>query len=362
VLLIAATPAEARDIMIEGESGLLFTGPPDERPEWFPANRLLKWRNGAVGHVRSGADPDGVRGLQGDTGWLDELAAWNYARETWDLAQFCFRLGDPRICVTTTPKPIMLVRELLGMEGVVVSRGSTYDNIDNLAPAFIKQIISRYEGTNLGQQEIYAAVLDEAEDALWKRGTINETRCGLEAVPELERVVVAIDPAAKSNAESNETGIVVAARGVDKHGYLFEDLSGRFSPDRWARKAVDAFERHGGDRVVGEVNNGGEMVEHTLRTVAPNVPFKAVHASKGKRTRAEPIAALYEQKRIHHVGLFEALEDQMCTWEPNSGQDSPDRLDATVWAFHELFPSRGEPKMVSPGAVGRGPSYWKGPR
>ena len=335
LILVGATPADARDIMIEGRSGLLCVGPPEKRPTYEPSNRRLVWSNGAVGHIRSGHDPQGVRGLGADTAWLDELAAWQYARETWDILQFCLREGDPRTVITTTPKPISLVRELLSRPDVVVTRGSTYDNRENLAPTFLNSIVARYEGTELGQQELHALVLDEAEGALWNREVIADHR--RQEVPDLVRVVVAIDPAMTAKAESNETGIIAAGLGEDGHGYVLEDMSGRFSPDRWARRALDLFERRGGDRVVAEVNNGGDMVKFTLRTVAPNVPFKAVTATKGKRTRAEPVSALYEQGKVHHVGMFEALEDQLCTWEPETGQVSPDRLDALVWAITELM-------------------------
>jgi len=335
IALIGRTAADVRDVMVEGESGILACSPPWDRPKYEPSKRRLTWPNGTVATTYSAKEPDLLRGPQHDLVWADEMAAWEY-RDAWTNAQLGLRIGErPRAIVTTTPRPIKAIRELLADPNTVTTRGSTYDNRANLAPAFFDQIIKRYEGTRTGRQELYAELLEEAEGALWKRSELEEGR--VKAPPEFIRVVVAIDPAVTSNEESDETGIVVAGLGTDRHGYLLRDLSGRYTPDEWARIASQAHHEHKGDRIIAEVNNGGEMVEFTLRTVDKKLPYLAVHASRGKRTRAEPVGALYEQGRIHHVGAFDDLEDQLCCWEPNGGMPSPDRLDALVWAMTELM-------------------------
>lgn len=334
IALVAPTAADARDVMIEGESGLLNVGQPQERPTYEPSKRRLTWPNGAIATVFSADKPDRLRGPQHDGAWADEIAAWRYP-EAWDQLMFGLRLGDdPRVVATTTPRPIPLIKELVESDTTYVVRGSTYDNRANLAPAFFEKIIARYEGTRLGRQELYAEILTDVPGALWNRSMIEASR--VSKVPTtLRRIVVSIDPAASANEDSAETGIIVAGIGEDGHGYVLEDVSLTASPDKWARQAVSAFYVHGADRIVAEVNNGGDMVEHTLRTVDRTVPYKAVRASRGKEIRAEPVAALYEQGRIHHVGYFGPLEDQLCTWLP--GEKSPDRLDALVWALTELM-------------------------
>ena len=347
--LIAQTPGDARDVMIEGPAGILAVSPPHERPEYEPSKRRLTWPNGAVGMVFSAYEPDQLRGPQHDTLWADELASWQHPRETWDMAMFGLRLGErPQAVVTTTPKPIGLIRELLKRDDVAKTTGSTYENRENLAPAFFQQIVTKYEGTSLGEQELHARVLDEAEGALWNRKMFERDGFRTER-PTLVRIVVAVDPAATSNTESNETGIITAGIDAKGHGYVIRDTSGRLKPDGWARRAVNAYHDSEGDRIVAEANNGGEMVEHTIRTVDQTVPIKLVHASKGKHTRAEPVAALYEQGKVHHVGSFPELEDQMCSWVP--GDDSPDRLDAAVWALTDLMISGREPVAASPGGT-----------
>jgi len=337
VILLGQTPTDVRDIMLEGESGLLHIGPESRRPHYNPSKMLLEWPNGAIGHVRSGAQPDKVRGLQGDTAWLDELASWQYPRETKELLDFCLRLGDPKQVITTTPKPLVLLKEIMEDPATVTTRGSTYDNVANLSPAFIAQIEARYEGTTIGRQELYGDLLDEAEGALWTREILAAHR--VDRAPEpLLRVVVGVDPAISSDPESNETGIVVAARDRKGHAYVLADGSGRLTPDGWGRRAVGLYDELQGDRVVAEGNQGGEMVRHTLQTIRAGLPITIVHASRSKEARAEPVAALYEQGRVHHVGTFPGLEDQLCTWEP--GNDSPDRLDALVWALTDLMLDR----------------------
>ena len=337
--LVAATAADARDVMVEGESGILAVSPPWNRPHYEPSKRRLTWKNGAIATTYSADEPERFRGPQHDGAWCDELAAWRYP-EAWDLLMFGLRLGkNPRCVVTTTPKPKRIVRELLKDKHVTVVRGTTYENRDNLAGAFYEQIVSKYEGTTLGQQELYGEILDELPGALWTRALIQHG-----PVPDLERIVVAIDPAVTSKAESDETGIIVAGRKGNK-GYVLEDLSGRYSPQGWASKAVEAYHRWEADRIVAEVNQGGDMVQSTVRQVDENASYKAVHASKGKRVRAEPIAALYEQGRMLHAKAFTELEDQMCGWTHDMDW-SPDRLDAMVWAFTELMLERRAQVML----------------
>lgn len=333
VALVAKTAADARDVMVEGESGLMSVFPPGMRPNYEPSKRRVTWPNGAIATCYSSKEPDQLRGPQHDFAWADEPAAWIYPQETWDQLMFGLRLGEfPRCVATTTPKPIGLVKMLLDDPTCVVSSGTTFENAANLAPAFYHTILTRYEGTTLGRQEIYAEVLSEIPGALWSRADIRRA-----SVPDdLVRVVVAIDPAASSNDGSDQTGIIVAALGADGYGYVLEDRSLRASPDGWGRAAVDAYQLWNADLVVGERNNGGEMIEHVIKTVEPTVNYKSVFASRGKQTRAEPIAALYEQGRVFHTSVFTDLEDQMCTWVPGQA-DSPDHLDAMVWAFTELM-------------------------
>jgi len=339
--LVAPTAADARDVMVEGESGVLAISPPWNRPVYEPSKRRLTWSNGAIATLYSADEPERLRGPQHDAAWCDELGAWRYA-EAWDQLQFGLRLGkDPRCIVTTTPRPTKVIRGLLEREGktVVVTRGRTDENRANLAPAFLDQIVARYAGTRLGRQELDAEMLDDTPGALWTRDTIERSR--ISRTPDLIRVVVAIDPAATSGEDSDETGIMVAGIDAERRGYLLDDLSGRYAPNDWARVAITAYRRRLADRIVAEVNQGGEMVEHTLRTVDPSAAFKAIHASRGKVIRAEPISALYEQARVHHVGAFPALEDQMCSFTSDfdraSAGYSPDRVDALVFALSELM-------------------------
>ncbi|WP_240876892.1 DNA-packaging protein [Shimazuella soli] len=343
VALVAPTPADARDVMIQGESGILTISPPWFMPKYEPSKRRITWPNGAIATIYSGAHPDQLRGPQHELAWADELAAWKYPQETWDMLMFGLRLGtNPRVVVTTTPKPIPVVQSLVKAQTTAVTKGSTFDNAVNLAPAFLEQIVSKYEGTRLGRQELYAEILDDVPGALWKRQMLEDTR--VPTHPDLIRVVIGIDPAATENEESDETGIVVVGKGVDGHAYVLDDLSLHASPDGWARTAVSAYYDFEADRIVAETNNGGDMVEHTIRTVDKTVSYKKVHASRGKLTRAEPIAALYEQGKVHHVGSFGTLEDQMCTWAPSQMQ-SPDRMDALVWALTELMLKKDKPTV-----------------
>jgi len=293
----------------------------------------LRWPNGAEAMGFSAEEPDSLRGYEFDTAWSDELAAWRYP-EAFDQLQFGLRAPGARQIVTTTPRPVRLVRELLADPTTVVTRGRTLDNAANLDPATIRYYLARYSGTRLGRQELDAELLDDVPGALWTRDRIDELR--VREAPELGRIVVALDPAVSSTEDADETGIIVAAKGTDGQGYVLADLSGRYSPDGWARRAVEAYRFWGADKIVGEANQGGEMVEATIRTVDPAVSYRAVHASRGKRTRAEPVAALYEQGRVHHVGAFPTLEDQLCAALPDGGTGPDDRLDALVWAITEL--------------------------
>jgi phage terminase large subunit-like protein len=340
IALVAPTALDARNVMVEGESGILSVGPPHERPDYEPSLHRLTWPNGAVATLFSADEPNRLRGPQHDLAWCDELAAWRYPA-AWDMLMFGLRLGeDPRVVVTTTPRPIKLVRELLADPKVVVTRGRTIENRHHLAPAFLEQIVRRYQGTRLGRQELDGEILDDMPGALWSHGLIDAARVSA-APPELVRIVVAIDPAVSSGEHSDETGIVVAGKTGEGQGYVVADLSGHYRPAEWAKVAITACQTHGADRIVAEINNGGEMVEATLRMIDPNVPYAAVHAARGKVARAGPVAALYEQGRIHHLGALPQLEDQMCAFTSDFDRDSagysPDRVDALVWALSELF-------------------------
>jgi phage terminase large subunit-like protein len=332
--LVAETAADARDVMVEGESGLLAVSPPWFRPRYEPSKRRVTWPNGAIATTYSADDPEQLRGPQHDGAWCDEIGKWRYGQRAWDNLMFGLRLGnDPRCVATTTPRAVELIRHLLTLKTTVTTRGTTYENRVHLAPGFFTDIVSKYEGTRLGRQELLAEMLEDNPDALWQRAQIEELRV-LKA-PELVRIVVAIDPPATSGEEAAEAGIVAAGLGKDGHGYVLADASLRATPDGWARAAVTLYHALRADRIVAEANNGGEMVEHTIRTLDKTISCKSVHASRGKLTRAEPVSALYEQKKVHHVGSFPVLEDQMCQWMP--GERSPDRLDALVWALTDLM-------------------------
>lgn len=344
--LVAATAPDIRDVMIEGESGILNLSPPWFYPNYEPSKRRLTWPNGTKALLFSAEEPERLRGPQCGWAWADEVAAWKYP-DAWDQLLFGLRMGHaPQVVVTTTPKPITLLREILKRPDTVLTRSTTRENIHNLAPAFLTTVVARYQGTRLGRQELDGELLEDVPGALWTRKLIDATR--VEAAPPLVRVVVAIDPAATSTEGADETGIVVAGIGADGHAYVMEDATDRLPPIGWATKAVDLYRRYQADRIVGEVNNGGEMVEATLRTVDKNVSYRAVHASRGKAKRAEPVSALYEQGRVHHVGIFSRLEDQLCNWVPHMADSlaSPDRMDAAVWAVTDLLVNEQEFYLV----------------
>jgi phage terminase large subunit-like protein len=332
VNIIGPTADDARDVMVEGESGILSICRDDERPRYLKGERKLRWPTGAETLIFTADEPERLRGKQHQKLWADEGAAWRYSEEAWTQAMLGLRLPpEPSVLLTTTPRPIKLVRDLLADDTCAVTTGTTYDNRANLAPSFYEHIIKLYEGTRLGLQELEARLLDDNPDALWQRHKIDELR--VRKAPKLKRIVVGVDPQAETTGA--ETGIVVAGLGMDGHGYVLGDYSLRSTPAEWAAKVVAAYNEFGADRIVAEVNQGGAMVEHTVRTADKSVAYKGVRAARGKATRAEPISALYEQGRVHHVGAFGKLEDQMCQWTP--GDDSPDRMDALVWALTELM-------------------------
>lgn len=359
VNLIGATADDARDIMIEGPAGILAICPKDERPKYEPSNRRLRWPNGAVSLIFTADEPDRLRGKQHAKLWGDEIAAWRYA-EAWDQAKFGLRIGDkPQAILTSTPRPTKLIKDLInerdlqGRPITVVTHGTTRENEHNLAPAFLSAVVGKYKGTRLGRQELDGEILDDNPGALFHLHNIDADRVDpdtfwREVYPELLRIVIPIDPAASSDADSDETGIIPV--GKDKrnpaHYYVLDDVSGIMTPDGWANAAVHCYKKYKADRVVGEVNNGGEMVEACVRHVDPDVSYKEVHATRGKEVRAEPVAALYEQHRVHHVGSFKDLEDQMTNWNPadstitnSAGRKvkvSPDRMDSLVWGITEL--------------------------
>jgi phage terminase large subunit-like protein len=342
IALIGPTAADCRDVMIEGPSGVLATAPAWCRPEYEPSKRKLTWPSGAIAHAFSSEEADRLRGPNFDFIWADELAAWNDAQQVWDMAMFCLRLGRrPRWLVTTTPKPLKLLKALVAREGrdLVVTRGSTYENEANLAPAFLEEIKARYEGTRLGRQELNAEILEDVQGALWTREMLDKARYR-GTVPDLKRVVVAIDPSGtRGNDSGDSVGIVVAGVGVDGLGYVLSDETVKASPAIWGARAVAAYRKFKADRIIAERNFGGAMVEHVIRTVDSAIPYRDVTASRGKIARAEPIAALYEQGKVRHAGTFNELEDQLAamTGDGFAGDGSPDRADALVWALTELM-------------------------
>nr|WP_247654505.1 MULTISPECIES: terminase family protein [unclassified Microvirga] len=348
IALIGETFSDARNVMIEGPAGILAVHARHERPAWSPSLRKLEWANGAVAQVFSAEDPDSLRGPQFDAAWADELAKWRHVEETWDMLQFGLRLGaHPRQIVTTTPRPIPLIKRFLADPTVAVSRMRTADNAENLAPVFLDTVMRRYAGTRLGRQELDGDIIEDRPDALWTRDMIEGSRVA--SAPPLARIVVAVDPPASSSKRADACGIVAA--GVDDAGtaHVLEDAtaSGLKPPD-WAAKAVAVYRRLEADALVVETNQGGEMATGVIREVDPSVPVVSVRATRGKYLRAEPVSVLYAQNRVRHVGALPELEDEMCDFGPGgltSGR-SPDRLDALVWALTELMlRERREPRV-----------------
>ena len=345
VALVARTASDVRDVIVEGESGILAISPPDARPVWEPSRRRLTWPNGAIATTYSADEPDQLRGPQHDAAWADELAAWKYP-DAWTQLLLGLRLGsDPRVVVTTTPRPTPIIRSLRAAATTHITSGRTIDNAANLAPQFLDAIVRQYEGTRLGRQELDGEILDDSAGALWRWQWIDAARVA--CAPDLRRVVVAIDPAASSHDDSDETGIVVAGVGHDGRAYVLADASGRYRPEEWARTALALYREHKADCIVAEANNGGEMVAATLRVHDRGANVRTVHATRGKATRAEPVAALYEQARVSHCGALARLEDQLTTWDPATSRTSPDRLDALVWALTEVMLTDAAPREAT---------------
>ena len=348
IALVGETFAAARDVMIEGPSGLLAVHPDDERPTWSPSLRKLEWRNGAIAQVFSAEDPDSLRGPQFEAAWADEIAKWRHVEETWDMLQFGLRLGArPRELVTTTPRPIPLLKRLLADPEVSVSRPKTRDNAENLAPSFLDGVVGRYRGTPRGRQELEGELIEDRPDALWTRDALEA--CRVVAAPPLMRIVVAVDPPASSARHADACGLIAA--GVDANGaaYVIEDATcGGLSPPAWAARAVALYHRLQADALVVETNQGGEMATAVIRQIDAGVPVTSVRATRGKYLRAEPVSVLYAQGRVHHVGAFPELEDELCDFGPGglSSGHSPDRLDALVWALtHLCLTPKREPRI-----------------
>jgi phage terminase large subunit-like protein len=334
IAILASTFDDARRVMIEGESGLLAVHHHLERPRFHPSKRQLVWPNGSVAQVYSAEEPEALRGPQFDAAWCDELAKWRKADLAWMNLQLALRLGDvPQAVVTTTPRPTKLIRELMKDTSTITTRSKTADNAHNLASSFLGDMEKRFGGTNLARQELDGELIDDDPDSLWKRGLIEASR--VRDLPKLKRIVIAVDPPATAGEKANACGIVCAALGADERIYVLDDAScKRLRPAQWAKRVVDLFYTREADRIVAEVNQGGDMVRDVIAQVDATVPLTTVHASRGKRARAEPVAALYEQGRVSHVGVFAELEDEMCSVIEDGA--SPDRLDALVWAVTEL--------------------------
>ena len=359
--LIGPTAADTRDILVEGESGIRACAPATFRPDYQPSRRRLVYPNGAIQTLYSADEPDRLRGPQHAYGWFDEMAAWRYIEEAWDMAQLGMRLGDhPKIIITTTPRPLPLIKRLVKDPGTYLVTGSTYDNLHNLADSFQRAVLSKYEGTTLGRQELYAEVLDDLPGALVARRFIDGNRVA--TAPELVNTVVGMDPA--GTGVGDETGLVVAGRGTDGKNYVLADASEKLSPDRAARRAWGLVETWNASLLVVEDNGGKDWIEHVLKAVWKDLyptggpaPLRRVNASQGKKLRAQPIAMRYEQGRVCHVGNdFQELEEQLTTWIPEEDPDSPDRVDAMVHAVAHLMRKhdRAESQILSPHAAGRG--------
>lgn len=352
--IVAPTAGDARDVLVEGESGIMNVVSPGFRPFYEPSKRRLTFPNGSRATLFSADEPSRLRGPQHHWAICDEIAAWQYM-DAFDQLMLGLRLGkDPRVAIATTPRPIPLIKQLMSDPTVAIVTGSTYENRANLAPAFFTGVVSRYEGTRLGRQELDAEVLGDTPGALWTRDLLEVNR--VTKTPDLKRIVIGIDPSASANEDSDETGIIAAGLGADGQGYVLEDASLIGDPEKRAKAAVALYHKYKADAVVAEINNGGDWIPFAIHTVDKTVNVKVVHASRGKRTRAEPVASLYEQHKAHHVGYLGALEDQLCGWT-SASTDSPDRLDALVWALWELMIGDGD---VSVGYAPSSLSEWRG--
>ena len=344
--VVAPTHGDLRRVCFNGPSGLLSIIPKEcfidskEQKGYSSSTSEIRLFNGSKIIGYAAIEPDRLRGPQFHRAWCDELAAWRYS-ETFDQLMFGLRLGDnPQCVITTTPKPTKLIRQLVERKDVHVTKGSTFENEANLAESALQMLKERYEGTSLGRQELFAEILDDVEGALWNQALIEESRLPNDTEKELSQIIVAIDPAVTANENSDETGIVVVGKDHNNEYYVLEDLSGRHTADKWGKIAVNAYYEWEADRVVAEVNNGGDLVERLIRNIDPNIPYRSVRATRGKIVRAEPIAALYEQRRVHHIGIYPELETQMCSYTGDI-KTSPDRLDALVWGLSELNKSLG---------------------
>jgi len=348
--LVAETPADARDAMIEGESGILNVFPPHEKPIYESSKRRVTFHTGATAIIYSGANPDQLRGPQHEKAWCDELAAWDYPDETWSNLDMGLRLGrHPQTIVTTTPRPIKLIKQLINDDSVYVTKGTTYDNKANLSKRFFDTVRKRYEDTRLGRQELYAEILTDTPGSLWTYDMfiyITDKNKAQNIASTLTTIAVAIDPAVTANSESDETGIIVVGKDDQGFGYVLDDFSCRKSPNEWANIAIRAYHKYQADFVVAEVNQGGDMIESILNSQFNNIPYRQVRATRGKQIRAQPISMLYEQGKIIHKKPFTTLEDQLCSWAPED-KNSPDRLDALVWGFTELMLNEHKPIQIS---------------
>ncbi|WP_416349372.1 DNA-packaging protein [Pararhodobacter sp.] len=354
IALIGETHDQVREVMIFGDSGILACSPPDRRPKWEATRRRLVWPNGAVAQCFSAHEPEALRGPQFDAAWADELGKWKKADEVWDMLQFALRLGDqPQCVVTTTPRAQATLKGLLKNPSTVLTQAPTQANRAWLADSFLTEIETRYGGTRLGRQELEGVLLDDTEGTLFPQALLDG--CRIDKAPAVDRVVVALDPAVTGHAGSDLCGIVVVGAVTqgpvaDWRAYVLEDASIRASsPTDWANAAIEAMQRHGAEKLVAEVNQGGDLVASVLQQVDPLIPYRGVHATRGKSARAEPVAALYEQGRVKHLRGLGPLEEQMAqmTAQGFRGTGSPDRLDALVWALHEL--------MLEPAAKWRRP-------
>ena len=347
VAVVTPTFGDLRRVAFEGPSGMLKFIPKECLLEgrgqgYNSSSHEIRLYNGSKIMGFSATEPERLRGPQFHRAWCDELAAWRYP-ETFDQLMFGLRLGDnPQCIITTTPKPTKIIRDLLGREDCHITTGSTFENSDNLAESTLRMLKDKYEGTTMGRQELYAEVIDAMEGALWSPKIIDQKRLKTVNKEKLTNIIVALDPAVTSGENSDETGIVVVGKDSDNQYYVLEDKSGKYKPDQWGRVAIDMFYQWDADRIVAEVNNGGDLVERLIRTLDHEARYKSVHASRGKIVRAEPIASLYEQGKVHHVGVFPELETQMCTYTGERLRPSPDRLDALVWGLSELSKSRGD--------------------
>jgi phage terminase large subunit-like protein len=322
------------------------------RAQHEPSTRRITWQNGAVAYLLSSEEPDRARGINASLCWGDELTSWTYPDEIWANIQMGLRIpgpkgDDPRAVISTTPKRHKLLKQVMASPTTATTRSRTVDNRANLSEATVEFLMSTYGGTSLGRQELDAELLDDVDGALWGRELLDTCRVEHDDKREYRRVVVAVDPSGGSGKNNDECGIIVAGRGADAHGYVLADLSGKLSPERWARRAVDAYHTYKADKIVVEANFGGDMCVATIRGIDARIPVKVLHASRGKAIRAEPVVSLYEQHRVHHVGSLDGLEDQMCSWDPNHSSGSPDRVDAAVWAITELLvtPSGGSVRV-----------------